>query len=110
MMCDKCEMEREIRENPNGVFNLLAYVHSCGKENTYYAGDGILNPTWEIHLHPNQPERSKREDHEYIGYFPPPWNISEHPEKTEGWIAFQEAQRKDPKYYGCGALNTVETQ
>jgi hypothetical protein len=28
----------------------------------------------------------------------------------EGWIAFQEEQRKDPKYYGCGSLNTVETQ
>lgn len=58
----------------------------------------------------NQPERSKREDRYNGGYFPPPWNPNEHPEKTEGWIAFQEEQRKDPKYYGCGALNTVETQ
>lgn len=33
------------------------------------------------------------------GFFPPPWNMSEHPEKTEGWIEFQKAMRKDPKYY-----------
>ena len=57
-----------------------------------------------------QPERSKREDHYIGGYFLPPWNLNEHPEKTEGWIAFQEEQRKNPKYYGCGALNIVETQ
>ena len=24
------------------------------------------------------------------GYFPPPWNSREYPEKTEGWIAFQK--------------------
>ena len=55
------------------------------------------------------PERSKREDRYIGGYFPPPWNPNEHPEKTAGWIAFQEEQRKDPKYYGCGALNSMET-
>ena len=54
-------------------------------------------------------ERSKREDRYIGGYFPPPWNPDEHPEKTEGWIAFQEEQRKDPRYYGCGALNTSES-
>lgn len=32
-------------------------------------------------------------------YFPPPWNITDHPEKTEGWIEFQKTLRKDPKYY-----------
>ena len=54
-------------------------------------------------------ERSKREDRYIGGYFPPPWNPNEHPEKTDGWIAFQEEQRKDPGYYGCGALNSMET-
>ncbi len=33
------------------------------------------------------------------GFFPPPWNIFEYPEKTEGWIEFQKAMREDPKYY-----------
>ena len=33
------------------------------------------------------------------GFFPPPWNMGEFPEKTEGWIEFQKALRKDPKYY-----------
>lgn len=33
------------------------------------------------------------------GFFPPPWNIYEHPEKTEGWIEFQKAMRKNPEYY-----------
>lgn len=33
------------------------------------------------------------------GYFPPPWNIYEFPEKTEGWIEFQKELRKDPVYY-----------
>jgi len=58
---------------------------------------------------PYQPERSKREDLD-DGFFPPPWNFYEHPEKTEGWIEFQKEMRKDPEYYlGCGALNTMET-
>jgi len=60
----------------------------------------------------NRPERSKREDlnNKFELFFPPPWNINEHPEKTEGWIEFQRAMRKDPHYYlGCGALNSMET-
>jgi len=32
-------------------------------------------------------------------FFPPPWNINEFPEKTEGWIEFQKALKKDPAYY-----------
>lgn len=32
-------------------------------------------------------------------YFPPPWNMSDYPEKTEGWIEFQKALINDPKYY-----------
>jgi len=32
-------------------------------------------------------------------FFPPPWNVSEHPEKTEGWIEFQKAMRASPNYY-----------
>lgn len=32
-------------------------------------------------------------------YFPPPWRMDENPEKTEGWIEFQKALTKDPKYY-----------
>lgn len=27
------------------------------------------------------------------GFEPPPWNINEHPEKTEGWIEFQKMMR-----------------
>ena len=57
----------------------------------------------------DQPERSKREDLN-DGFFPPPWNIFDHPEKTEGWIEFQKEMKKDPDYYlGCGALNSMET-
>lgn len=33
------------------------------------------------------------------GYFPPPWNPNEFPEKTEGWIEFQKYLREDPEYY-----------
>jgi len=33
------------------------------------------------------------------GFYPPPWNIYEYPEKTEGWIEFQKEMRKDPSYY-----------
>jgi len=55
-------------------------------------------------------ERSKREDLDNGPFFPPPWNMSDHQEKTEGWIEFQRCMRKDPEYYlGCGALNTMET-
>lgn len=32
-------------------------------------------------------------------FCPPPWSISENPEKTEGWFEFQRALRKDPEYY-----------
>ena len=67
-------------------------------------------PEWiEEFFSQYQPERSKREDRYIGGYFPPSWNPNDYPEKTEGWIAFQEEQRKDPKYYGCGALNSRET-
>ena len=33
------------------------------------------------------------------GYFPPPWDFYQYPEKTEGWIEFQRAMREDPNYY-----------
>ena len=36
---------------------------------------------------------------EFELYFPPPWNMHENPEKTEGWIEFQRCMRKDPKHY-----------
>jgi hypothetical protein len=58
--------------------------------------EGWMTPISSI----NQPERSKREDVVDNGpFFPPPWSISEYPEKTEGWIEFQRAMKKDPKYY-----------
>lgn len=55
----------------------------------------------------NQPERLSEKTLE-DGFYPPPWNIYEHPEKTEGWIEFQRAVRKDPKYYlqGSDSLNS----
>ena len=33
------------------------------------------------------------------GYFPPPWNPDEFPDKTEGWLEFQKAMKEDPRYY-----------
>jgi len=41
------------------------------------------------------------------GYYPPPWDIYEFPEKTEGWIEYQRAMRKDPQYYGPPVPNGV---
>ncbi len=55
-------------------------------------------------LEPIQPERSKREDTDNGPFFPPPWNINEHPEKTEGWIEFQKELRKNPEYYRDAVL------
>lgn len=54
-----------------------------------------------------QPERLNPEALKE-GFFPPPWNFYEYPEKTEGWIEFQRAMRKDPEYYlqGCDSLNS----
>ena len=34
-------------------------------------------------------------------YYPPPWNINENQQKTEGWIEFQKAQAKEPEFYLC---------
>lgn len=42
------------------------------------------------------------------GFFPPPWNIYDHPEKTEGWIAFQEYLSNNHKYY-CECCNKQKT-
>ncbi len=58
-----------------------------------------------------QPERLNPEALVEEAFFPPPWNFYDHPEKTEGWIEFQRAMRKDPKYYlqGCDSLNSMET-
>ncbi len=36
---------------------------------------------------------------EVRSYFPPPWNIYDYPEKTEGWIEFQKCMIEDPEYY-----------
>lgn len=91
--CCYCNVECDWKEDKQ-----LWYCDLC---NVYW--------TTDYELVDNQPERSKREDYYIGGYFPPPWNPNEHPEKTKGWIAFQEEQRKDPKYYGCGALNSMET-
>jgi hypothetical protein len=33
------------------------------------------------------------------GFFPPPWNIDDYPEKTEGWLEFQRCMRNEPEYY-----------
>ena len=79
MECKQCEDNRMRIEKTGILYSCVYRAHTC-----------------------NQPERSKREDHYIGGYFLPPWNLNEHPEKTEGWIAFQEEQRKNPKYYGCG--------
>lgn len=32
-------------------------------------------------------------------FFPPSWNMSDYPEKTEGWIAFQIDMKSNPQYY-----------
>jgi hypothetical protein len=45
-----------------------------------------------------QPERLNPETH-YEEFFAPPWDMTKHPEKTEGWIEFQRAMKKDPSYY-----------
>ena len=70
----------------------------------------ILNKSINEFFASYQPERSKREDLN-DGFFSPPWNINEHPEKTEGWVAFQQAMNEDPTYYlGCGTLNIAVMQ
>lgn len=34
-------------------------------------------------------------------YFPPPWDFTKFPEKTEGWVEFQKEMQKHPEYYLC---------
>jgi hypothetical protein len=43
------------------------------------------------------------------GFFPPPWNMNEHPEKTEGWIEFQKAMKKDPEYYNFDDMQLLQS-
>lgn len=45
-----------------------------------------------------QPERLNPKTH-FEEFFAPPWDMTKHPEKTEGWIEFQRAMKKDPSYY-----------
>jgi hypothetical protein len=96
--------------------NQFDEMHVCSLEKRWKDEDeifwindsSIFIPEYWMPL-PIQPERSKREDPNN-GFFPPPWNPNEHPEKTEGWLEFQREMKKYPKYYlGCGALNTMET-
>lgn len=43
---------------------------------------------------------SKRKLQERTGYFPPPWTVNaKNKNRSEGWFAFQDALRKDPRYY-----------
>ena len=98
----------EIKINENDMIDILKEWDEDRFENKPL--DAMSFSQYIFHKY--QPERSKREDLEnkYESYFPPPWHIYEHPEKTEGWIEFQKEMRKDPKYYlGCGALNSMET-
>jgi hypothetical protein len=98
MNCDLC----------NKCFSNLNKEKSQHHLNKWICGD-CTEDIYQFHKIHYQPERSKREDLDN-GYFPPPWNFYEYPEKTEGWIEFQKAMRKDPEYYlGCGALNSMET-
>lgn len=67
------------------------------EDEDYYAGwydeyRGHYKPLYWMPL----PEIPKKINE---GYYPPPWNIEENPEKTKGWIAFQELMRNDPDYY-----------
>ena len=70
----------------------------------YYRNNDIPGPDfWWIYAKdfplPDNPDLVPAEQSDYVSFFPPPWNISENPEKTEGWIEFQRYMRKDPKYY-----------
>ena len=42
-------------------------------------------------------------------FFPPPWDIYEHPEKTIGWIEFQKALKKDPEYYNFDVNDLIKS-
>lgn len=63
----------------------------------------MLNPQTEQEL--NEFKIKYNESHENYhplledAFFPPPWDLYQYPEKTEGWIEFQRAMRKDPDYY-----------
>jgi hypothetical protein len=35
-------------------------------------------------------------------FFPPPWDIDEYPEKTDGWLTFQWHMKQNPEYYLSG--------
>lgn len=87
----------------------IKYVNENGTSEEVLKLSNIKKIDDCIYYPPCQPERSKREDLNN-GFFPPPWNAYDHPEKTEGWLEFQREMKKDPKYYlGCGALNSMET-
>jgi len=65
----------------------------------------LLNKKHSEHIQKIENNQPKRLNPEALGdgFFPPPWNFYDYPEKTEGWIAFQREMRKDPQYYlqGC---------
>lgn len=77
------------------------YIINEGLPNEYlYFKDHSLNEAQSLYRdYKSRPERLNGLTLSE-GFFPPPWNIDEHPEKTEGWIEFQKAMRKDPNYYG----------
>lgn len=91
MKCKKCESDKFIKENPGEIVNCRADRHTCNQDEYINLEDPILI-------------LGKRRGEEIMnlymkGFYPPPWNINEHPEKTEGWIEFQKEMRKDPEYY-----------
>jgi hypothetical protein len=71
--------------------------------NLVYAKNGKLanTPVCGPECRKKSEERKKYEIRTMIneGLFGPPWNISEFPEKTEGWFEFQRSLLKDPEYY-----------
>lgn len=100
MKCEWCE-KREAQEvkdhlKIDGTFSFLCHrCYSASNSNEYHQPERSKRENVDNELDKFKPKSLKPED----GYFPPPWNPNEFPEKTLGWLEFQRAMKEDPDYY-----------
>ncbi len=88
--CAKCNLEFEFMDKNSRFSNLL---------NCWLCKD--CNKSFQFKLEALKINFLKENPHykKQFDIFPPPWNIYENPEKTEGWIEFQKEMKKHPEYY-----------
>ena len=100
--CDSC-LDEDKKKNKITENTLLISHRDPDKEDVHILRLWLNWQTRELFFYQNnewvsltaeyiENKKPKLSDYKTIkdGFFPPPWNINDYPDKTEGWIEFQK--------------------